>query len=568
MFCLYATLERLRSPRELAFRLSQQVLGLASFGLSAPRFTGNVQSLPVSAPLEVDAEALRELTESILRHEFPIFDRVIQTGDVIDWRFDYHNGIGTPAVWFRKIPFLDFQRSGDHKYVWELNRHQHLVVLAQAWAITHDPRIPVEIAAQIESWDRQNPFLRSVNWASALEIAMRALSWLWVLHFCGSALPSETRELLGTLLLRHGVAISENLSTYFAPNTHILGEGVAMHALGMALGRKGWVGLGAGIVDRELRAQVLDDGFHFELSSYYHLYALDMFMFHYQLRGRPDHFDPVLRKMARVAAALQSSDGLFPLIGDDDGGRFFHPYGCRRAFGRTTLANYEGPWGDLWEHFASSGVSVFRRGSAHITFDCGPFSRGGAGHSHADALSLTLRAHGRDVLVDPGTFTYVADPAARDWFRGTAAHSTLRLSGKDQADPVNPFRWENKPRVRRLEGDEWRAAGECSYREWVHVRLVDWSSPGTLLVEDTVAGPRGAGTLEQNWHSALEIRQIAPHRFAVGDAVIEIDSRLRPVIHEAFRSEVFGSREKSFILHCTGDTPATVPLKTAIEVVE
>jgi hypothetical protein len=513
--------------------------------------------------LEVDAETLRELTESILRHEFPIFDRVIRTGDVIDWRFDYHNRIGTPAVWFRKIPFLDFRRSGDHKYIWELNRHQHLVVLAQAWAITHDPRIPVEIAAHIESWDRQNPFLRSVNWASALELAMRALSWIWVLHFCGPALPDETRKLLGTLLLRHGVAISENLSTYFAPNTHILGEGVAMHALGKVLGRRHWVALGAGIVDRELRAQVLDDGFHFELSSYYHLYALEMFLFHYQLRGRPGHFDPVLRKMTRVAAALQSVDGLFPLIGDDDGGRFFHPYGRRREFARATNMT-----GDVCEHFESSGLSVFRRGSAHITFDCGPFSRGGAGHSHADALSLTLRVHGRDVLVDPGTFTYVADPAARDWFRGTGAHSTLRLGGRDQADPVNPFRWENKPRVRRLEGAGWRAAGECSYREWVHVRSVDWSSPGSLLVEDTVAGPRGTGTLEQNWHSALEIRQIEPHRFAVGDVVIEIDARLQPTIHEAFRSEVFGSREKSFILRCTGDAPATVPLKTAIEVSE
>jgi hypothetical protein len=563
MFCLYATLERLRSPRELAFRLSQQVLGLASLVLPAPRFTGGLRSLPLSAPFEVEAETLRELKESILRHEFPIFDRIVPTGKAIDWRFDYHNGIGTPAVWFRKIPFLDFQRSGDHKYIWELNRHQHLVVLAQDWALTHDSRIPVEIAAQIESWNVQNPFLRSVNWASALEVAMRALSWIWVLHFCGPALPAETRTLLGTMLLRHGVAISQNLSTYFAPNTHILGEGVALHALGMALGRKDWVDLGAEIVDRELRAQVLDDGFHFELSSYYHLYALDMFLFHYQLRGRPDRFDPVRRKMTRVAGAMQSADGLFPLIGDDDGGRFFHPYGRRREFARATATT-----GDLCEHFESSGLSIFRRGAAHVTFDCGPFSRGGAGHSHADALSLTLRAHGRDVLVDPGTFTYVADPAARDWFRGTGAHSTVRLGGRDQADPVNPFRWENKPRVRRLEGAGWRAAGECSYREWVHVRSVNWSSPGRLLVEDRVAGPVGSGTLEQNWHSALEIRQIAPHRFALGGAVIDIDARLQPVVHEAFRSEVFGSREKSFILSCTGDTPVSTPLQTTIEVAE
>jgi len=50
-----------------------------------------------------------------------------------------------------------------------------------------------------------------------------------------------------------------------------------------------------------------------------------------------------------------------------------------------------------------------------------------------------------------------------------------------------------------------------------------------------VAGPAGTGTLEQNWHSALEIRRIAAHRFALGDvAVLDIDSRLQPVIHGGF----------------------------------
>jgi hypothetical protein len=31
-----------------------------------------------------------------------------------------------------KIPFLDFAAVGDHKVIWELNRHQHLVTLAKA----------------------------------------------------------------------------------------------------------------------------------------------------------------------------------------------------------------------------------------------------------------------------------------------------------------------------------------------------------------------------------------------------------------------------------------------------
>ena len=45
-----------------------------------------------------------------------------------------------------------FDRVGDHKVIWELNRHQHLVVLAQAWRLTNDARYKDELFAQLESW--------------------------------------------------------------------------------------------------------------------------------------------------------------------------------------------------------------------------------------------------------------------------------------------------------------------------------------------------------------------------------------------------------------------------------
>ena len=36
--------------------------------------------------------------------------------------------------------------------------------------------------------------------------------------------------------------------------------------------------------------------------------------------------------------ALMGPSGVLPLVGDDDGGRVFHPYGDRLQFGRGTLA--------------------------------------------------------------------------------------------------------------------------------------------------------------------------------------------------------------------------------------
>jgi hypothetical protein len=293
-------------------------------------------------------------------------------------------------------------------------------------------------------------------------------------------------------------------------------------------------------------------------------------------------------------AALIDRERRFAFLGDDDGGRFFHPYGQRAAFAKATLGTCavlfpeenlparrddlafqsawwlgaaevtEKPVEDSCEHFESCGLTLFRRGPVHVTFDCGPFARGGAGHSHADTLAITVRIGGSHILTDPGTFTYVSDREARDWFRGTAAHSTLRLGGRDQADPVKPFQWANKPEVRRVSSGSWQATGECRCHDWVHVRHVEFQHDLVLRITDTVSGPAGAETVEQIWHSGEPIARIAEHRFTLGGATIEIDARLRPDIRDAWRSPVYGARVRSFILHCTGDTPLASPLQTTL----
>ena len=75
--------------------------------------------------------------------------------------------------------------------------------------------------------------------------------------------------------------------------------------------------------------------------------------------------------------------------------------------------------------FPDSGVAVMTAGAAHIVMDAGPFGTGGAGHSHADTLSLVVRRESEDILLDPGTYTYISDPAWRNAFRGSAAHNTI-----------------------------------------------------------------------------------------------------------------------------------------------
>ena len=341
----------MRSPEEIYFRLRQEVGNLAMF-LFPPIATGTVSAPPGVLPDAVAvAAALRgtryasevvRVADEILNHRFPILGLTVDTGPMIDWRRDYLHQVTSGTPYFRRSPYLDFSRAGDHKVIWELNRHQHLTLLAQAFRLTGRREYLDEAFRQIESWLDANPFLRGINWASALEVAFRALSWAWLWHMAGRELPDALRARFLTAVDRHGRYLELNLSVYFSPNTHLLGEAVALHALGVlfpSFPRAAyWVETGGGIVEQQMARQVRDDGSHFEQSTYYHVYALDFFLLYRAVAKPSASYDTRLVAMAEYLDALLGVNGTLPLIGDDDGGRLFHPYGERAGFGRATMA--------------------------------------------------------------------------------------------------------------------------------------------------------------------------------------------------------------------------------------
>lgn len=571
---------RLPTLREIAFRLRQELTNSYLYARPPrvrldPKVTPRL-ALPQAAPV---AEALQQtlfareviaLAVEVRRHRFPIFGRTIDTGPEIPWRRDHLSGIETGLGYFRRIPYLNAARAGDHKIIWELNRHQHLVILAQAYLFTGDAANLDQIREQLESWFTANPYHRGINWASALEVAFRALSWMWVFHLAGEKMPPEFRaKWLGQLYL-HGRHLEHNLSYYFSPNTHLLGEALALHALGLffsGLPKAGhWEQLGSQVMREQMERQVQADGSHFEQSTYYHVYALDMFLLH-AILAKPDRpYMDKLERMAEYLHALLGSDRTLPFIGDDDGGRLFHPYGRRDRFGRATMATAsilldrpdwlidsedlcpqaawwlgagalqrnpgEGKWTSRL--FPDAGVAVMTSGSTHAIVDAGPFGPWGAGHSHSDTLSLIVRSGSDEILIDPGTYTYVAEQKWRDWFRGTGAHNTVRVDGLDQAAAIGPFRWMNLPEVSIL---SWRTnaerdalEAECRFSGFTHRRRVEFQKPDVILIVDEIDGPPGEHDVEQLWHlGSLEARArlVLPE----GDELIE-----------SWRSEVFGEK--------------------------
>src|SRR5437868_6306641 len=111
-----------RSPREIAFRLNQELQNLVMLATrpGLPEAV-KIRPLPLPEPGAVAAKlsgtrtatTITRFAEDILGHRFPLLGLEIDTGPEIHWRRDYLSGIETEPAYFRRIPYLFAGRAGD-----------------------------------------------------------------------------------------------------------------------------------------------------------------------------------------------------------------------------------------------------------------------------------------------------------------------------------------------------------------------------------------------------------------------------------------------------------------------
>lgn len=507
--------------------------------------------------LPAEAASLIDRADRICEHRLRLLGYPeLSLGAEIDWHRDPVNGRRAPLRSCHKIPLGDFEQVGDPKVTWELNRHQHLAVLARAYRLTDNPAYVDEIREQLEDWTRGNPYPFGINWASALEAAFRSLSWLWVRHLLpgSDAAHTELNEVIVRGLSVHGRHLERYLSTYSSPNTHLLGEAVGLFAIGTLVPEisegSRWMDLGWRIIRREADRQVLADGMHFEKSTHYHVYALDFFLYARVLadRNRLDGVNELDRSLVRQLGALSTlaRTGVPVRFGDDDGGRVFDGYRNHiehlldplatgaALYGRADLKALAG---DLREEtiwlLGAEGATRFDElaevprktgaealDASHIYFlsagddrrvaiSAGSWGGLSGGHGHADLLGLQFVSGDRVLLDDPGTFTYTGSGGERDRFRLSDAHNTLTVDGLSQAEPRGPFKWSTLPAAKV---DAWvvgeafslfvgsHAAYTTPDARRVHRRWVlALETTGLVIVRDEVEGS-GSPRLDVHWH--------------------------------------------------------------------
>jgi uncharacterized heparinase superfamily protein len=475
-------------------------------------------------------------------------------GHTIDWHFDPVHNRRAPRMAWARVPYLD-PAVGDHKIIWEINRHQHWLQLGRALWLTKDRRYADGIVHLLDGWLAANPPLVGINWASMLEIGFRSLSWTWAMHALLASGHEGSRPWLVDMLAaldRQLTHVEQNLSYYFSPNTHLTGEALALYVVGSALPELAasarWVHTGRRVLLDEIDRQILADGGHAERSMHYQRYMLDFYLL--ALMTAIDTGDagavPRLRdaavRLAEFTRSMADDQGRLPLIGDDDGGMLWPIAGreCHDVrdslalaaivLSRPELAAWGVPEEPFWiagrsavalapaldtppsdrrrlesRRFPETGYVVIRdRAGAHAVLDGGTHGYMNAGHAHADALALTLTLGDRPFLVDPGTATYTMDAPLRDRMRSSMSHNTVVVDGRSQGIPAGPFHWQTRADARveswrHNPGFDWVEAAHDGYAPVRHRRSVLRAGTAGWLVVDDLAG-EGRHLAAAHWH--------------------------------------------------------------------
>lgn len=527
---------------------------------------------------------LLKAADRLCAHQFQIFDRAVDFSQKIDWHYDIIANKSLPRVHWTRLPYWRPGTAPGVKYIWELNRHQHFVTLAQAYFISGNDTYSDELIAQWLDWLEANPPDTGINWSSALEMGLRIVSWTWALHLSRRARAWKAEVYSRVLQSIHEQSrhIYRHLSLFSSANNHLLGELLGLIYAGCYFSElpdaAKYRQKGFELFFQELERQVYPDGVIKEQSSGYQRYLLEMGLlakFAADLNGIqvPAVIMQRMEKMAEFVSAIMDEAGQVPALGDCDDGQVLlldalseKPYADILAsaallFNRMDFKAQSAGWkpAGFWlfgadaegtfnrmasqrdertlSTFPQGGYAVIRSGQHArqqlALFDAGPLGLDEmAAHGHADALSFILSVGAQPVLIDSGTYTYRGAREWRNYFRGTASHNTITIDSHDQSEIAGPFQWARHARA-VLHSAEDRGASillhgsHKGYLEVEHHRQVEFDLATGWTITDDLTG-KGRHNVQLLWHFApCDLVQISTDSFCASFPLFEVHVRVQ-----------------------------------------
>lgn len=338
----------------------------------------------------------------------------------------------------------DRQKTTDDK-LWLYNLHYFDFLNSQdseRWFKEH-----IEI---LKGWIKDNSKVAGEGW-EPYPTSLRISNW--IKYFIRQNLANESfRE----SLVQQARFLSRRCEYHLLGN-HLFANAKALILVGLYFEgdeAKLWFDKGMAIVKSEIKEQVLEDGGNFELSPMYHnIFLEDVLDIINMLRIHNQDVPPLLieqaTKMLQWMTYMSHPDGLIS---------FFNDAALNIAPPAAPLTGYADELGirqdDEAKHHLTylneSGYFVLAHEDIYAILDVanvGPDYL--PGHAHADTLSFELSLHGKRLFVNSGTSVY-GTGVERLRQRGSAAHNTLVIDGKDSSEVWSGFRVARRARVKDM----------------------------------------------------------------------------------------------------------------------
>ncbi|MCV7374524.1 hypothetical protein H5P33_17570 [Mycolicibacterium arabiense] len=256
----------------------------------------------------------------------------VQVPAPVDWHFDPVSRTTWPTTAASAIDYRT--AAGDVKWIWELNRLQHLPLLAQAWLITGEARFSAAAFDQIDDWIRQNPPGTGIGWRNPFEPGLRAISIALALQGLRDSpdLTVDRFARITDMLVATAQYCWSDRSRFSSANNHLVGELAGLAVVALVFpdlpGATTWERRAVRELEAEAGRQILDDGSGAEQAVGYQVFTAELLLVVgalLQVRDGqiPDGIRRALIRSGHYLTALVGDGDPAPRIGDDDEGFAF-----------------------------------------------------------------------------------------------------------------------------------------------------------------------------------------------------------------------------------------------------
>ena len=408
--------------------------------------------------------------------------------------------------------------SPGHTHLQRLSLHYHEFMDA----------LPFSVARGILlDWIKQNPKRSPGYWLdnwNCYAISIRCVCWMHWLEKNKTELCTDDQTIILTSLADQVNFLTRNLETDICGNHLIKNIRCLLWGATFFEGPDStkWRKLGERLLWQQLPIQILPDGMHFELSPAYHCQVFIDLLECVTLID-DDSQKRLIGELAPMAAAISDlthPDGLISLFSDGGLNMAYAPVECLDAWERVTGKQMKPKSAIL---LAKSGYYGVRFGNNYFLADAGPICADALpAHGHADQLSFEWSVAGRRLVVDAGAGEYESG-ARRNWGRSSAAHNTVTVDNRDQAELIGSFRIGRRSTVRvdeyNCEDNRFHLKAICKHQNRAgcvtHQRIFQVLADSVMIhdqVDGTITGDAISRVL---LHHECQVEQLTSNRVLI-----------------------------------------------------